>query len=102
MTPWTVCKWAYILSYLLIFIELILFIPFFFSYRIDWEEEGPSLHGNPDDSSDEEYLPTISLRWVIYYYFLLYVLSFYILKRFSAILKCFCILLVHTDDAGDK
>ncbi|CAM4512360.1 unnamed protein product [Leuciscus chuanchicus] len=29
---------------------------------IDWEEEGPSFHGYPDDSSDEEYLPKISLR----------------------------------------
>ncbi|KAG1937642.1 hypothetical protein F2P79_018101 [Pimephales promelas] len=29
---------------------------------IDLEEEGPSFHGYLDDSSDEEYLPTISLR----------------------------------------
>ena len=35
---------------------------FVVSYRIDWEEEGPSFHGYPDDSSDEEYLPKISLR----------------------------------------
>ncbi|XP_073669281.1 uncharacterized protein [Paramisgurnus dabryanus] len=29
---------------------------------IDWAEEGPSCHGDRDDSSDDEYLPPISLR----------------------------------------
>ncbi|XP_076127127.1 uncharacterized protein LOC143106639 isoform X2 [Alosa pseudoharengus] len=29
---------------------------------IDWPEEGPSFHGERDDSSDEEYLPPISLH----------------------------------------
>ncbi|KAF0022279.1 hypothetical protein F2P81_025455 [Scophthalmus maximus] len=29
---------------------------------IDWAEEGPTFHSDPDDSSDEEYLPPISLR----------------------------------------
>ncbi|KAF0039218.1 hypothetical protein F2P81_007453 [Scophthalmus maximus] len=29
---------------------------------IDWAEEGPTFHSDPDDSSDEEYLPSISLR----------------------------------------
>ncbi|KAK0148318.1 hypothetical protein N1851_011712 [Merluccius polli] len=30
--------------------------------RIDWAEEGPTFHGDPDDSSDDEYLQTIYLR----------------------------------------
>ncbi|XP_035485766.2 uncharacterized protein LOC118307062 [Scophthalmus maximus] len=29
---------------------------------IDWAEERPTFHSDPDDSSDEEYLPPISLR----------------------------------------
>ncbi|CAL8359319.1 unnamed protein product [Gadus morhua 'NCC'] len=29
--------------------------------RIDWAEEGPTFHRDPDNSSDEEYLPPISL-----------------------------------------
>ncbi|KAG1955355.1 hypothetical protein F2P79_008448 [Pimephales promelas] len=37
-------------------------VEFSIEVRIDLEEEGPSFHGYLDDSYDEEYLPTISLR----------------------------------------
>lgn len=46
----------------------LLFSQYFISYRIDWIDERSALHqkddGERDDSSDEEYLPPISIRCV--------------------------------------